>query len=76
LFELGKVRLGKVRLLIVRVGYVGRETNHSPPSSAEAENAWSYTSTPHTSTWYGPFLSTGQLYFYLYVRLGCLVSLV
>jgi len=22
------------------------EANHSPPSSAEAENSWSYTSTP------------------------------
>jgi hypothetical protein len=27
----------------------GREANHSPPSSAEAEKVWSYTSTPHTS---------------------------
>jgi hypothetical protein len=24
----------------------GREVNHSPPSSAELRNAWSYTSTP------------------------------
>jgi hypothetical protein len=24
----------------------GREADHSPPSSAEFENAWSYTSTP------------------------------
>jgi hypothetical protein len=24
----------------------GRESDHSPPSSAEVENAWSYTSTP------------------------------
>jgi hypothetical protein len=24
----------------------GRETDHSPPSSAEVKNAWSYTSTP------------------------------
>jgi hypothetical protein len=24
---------------------LGREANHSPPSSAEVENAWSYTST-------------------------------
>jgi hypothetical protein len=28
---------------------LGRETNHSPPSSAEIKNAWSYTSTPRTS---------------------------
>jgi hypothetical protein len=25
---------------------LGRETDHSPPSSAEVENAWSYTSAP------------------------------
>jgi len=25
----------------------GREADHSPPSSAEVKNAWSYTSTPH-----------------------------
>jgi hypothetical protein len=24
----------------------GRESDHSPPSSAEVKNAWSYTSTP------------------------------
>jgi hypothetical protein len=26
----------------------GREADHSPPSSAEVKNAWSYTSTPLT----------------------------
>jgi len=26
----------------------GREADHSPPSSAEINNAWSYTSTPPT----------------------------
>jgi len=26
----------------------GREGNHSPPSSADVKNAWSYTSTPPT----------------------------
>jgi len=25
---------------------LGREADHSPPSSAEIKNAWSYTSTP------------------------------
>jgi hypothetical protein len=25
---------------------LGREDDHSPPSSAEVNNAWSYTSTP------------------------------
>jgi hypothetical protein len=34
----GVISLGLKRL--------GREANHSPPSSAEVENAWSYTSTP------------------------------
>jgi hypothetical protein len=30
----------------------GREANHSPPSSAEIKNAWSYTSTlPNRSLW-------------------------
>jgi hypothetical protein len=31
----------------------GREADHSPASSAEFKNAWSYTSTPHTSLWHG-----------------------
>jgi hypothetical protein len=30
----------------VRVKLPGREAGHSPPSSAEVKNAWSYTSTP------------------------------
>jgi len=25
---------------------LGRETDHSPPTSAEVKNAWSHTSTP------------------------------
>jgi hypothetical protein len=29
----------------------GREADHSPPSSAEIKNTWSYISTPHTSLW-------------------------
>jgi hypothetical protein len=28
-----------------------RETNHSPPSSGEDKNAWSYTSTPYAHSW-------------------------
>jgi hypothetical protein len=31
----------------------GHEADHLPPSSAEAKNAWSYTSTPNTSSWHG-----------------------
>jgi hypothetical protein len=32
--------------LSVGVKRPGREANHSPPSSAEVKNAWSYASTP------------------------------
>jgi hypothetical protein len=32
--------------LSLRVKRPGREADHSPPSSAEVKNAWSYTSTP------------------------------
>jgi hypothetical protein len=32
--------------LSVKVKRPGREADHSPPSSAEVTNAWSYTSTP------------------------------
>jgi hypothetical protein len=31
----------------------GCEDYHSPASSAEVKNTWSYTSTPHTSSWRG-----------------------
>jgi hypothetical protein len=31
----------------------GREADHSPPSSAEDKNAWSYISTANTSSWRG-----------------------
>jgi hypothetical protein len=34
------------RVLSPGVKRPGREADHSPPSSAEVENAWSYTSTP------------------------------
>jgi hypothetical protein len=33
-------------VLSLRVKRPGREADHSPPSSAEVKNAWSYTSTP------------------------------
>jgi hypothetical protein len=32
--------------LYLGVKLPGREADHSPPSSAEVKNAWSYTSTP------------------------------
>jgi hypothetical protein len=38
----------------------GRKADHSPPSSAEVKNAWSYTSTlPIRLSWRGASLSTG-----------------
>jgi hypothetical protein len=44
---------------------LGREGDHSPASSAEVTNLWSYTSIPHTSSWRGTSLRTGlQLYLY------------
>jgi hypothetical protein len=36
--------------LSLGVNRPGREANNSPPSSAEVNNAWSYTSTPPMST--------------------------
>jgi hypothetical protein len=33
-------------VLSLRIKRPGRETDHSPPSSAEVKNEWSYTSTP------------------------------
>jgi hypothetical protein len=34
------------RVLFLKVKRPGREADHSPPSSGEIKNAWSYTSTP------------------------------
>jgi len=39
--------------LSLGVKWHGREADHSPPSSFEVKNVWSYTSTPHTSSWRG-----------------------
>jgi hypothetical protein len=39
----------------------GREADHPPPASAEVKNAWSYTSTPNTSSWRGVYLRTGTI---------------
>jgi hypothetical protein len=59
--------------LSLEVKRPGREANHSPPSSAEVKNAWSYTSTlPNTSSWHGASLSTGAT-LPLYSR-SCLVA--
>jgi hypothetical protein len=43
---------------------LGREANHSLPSSAEVENGDIITAFPHTSSWHSASLSTGTtLYF-------------
>jgi hypothetical protein len=39
-------RMGSRRFLLV-VKWPGSEADHSPPSSAEVKNAWSYSSTPY-----------------------------
>jgi hypothetical protein len=48
----------------------GRETDHSPQSSAEGENTWSYTSIPPSISLPGVVLNWahGQLYFYTHVH--------
>jgi hypothetical protein len=54
------------------VKWLGREADHSPPSSAEVKNAWSYTCTPLVGPpWRGAQLkkAQGQLYLYLYCEL-------
>jgi hypothetical protein len=43
-------------VLSLGVKRLGREADHSPPSSTEVKNAWSYTSTPQIRL-YGVVLS-------------------
>jgi hypothetical protein len=38
-------------VLSLAVKRPGRESDHSPPSSAEVKNSWSYTSVPDTPSW-------------------------
>jgi hypothetical protein len=47
-----------------------RESDHSPPSSAEVKNAWSYTSTHPVAfiAWYS-VKAQRQLYLYFYIIL-------
>jgi hypothetical protein len=49
----------------------GSEADHSPPSSAEAKNAWSFTSIPQQSfiAWCS-VKAQGQLYLYLILCCG------
>jgi hypothetical protein len=46
----------------------GRETYHSPQTSAELKKRWIYTSTPHTPSW-RMALGTGTTLPYLYLCL-------
>jgi hypothetical protein len=62
--------------LFLVVKRLGREAEHSPPSSAEVNNAWSYTSTPHYAliAWCSVKKSTGAtlpLPLYYCVQTGC-----
>jgi hypothetical protein len=54
--------------LSLEVKRPGREADHSPPTSAEVKNAWSYTSTPKYAfmAWCS-VEAQGQPYLYLYV---------
>jgi len=47
----------------------GRESDHSPQSSAELKNAWSYTSTLQYAfmAWCSVKKAQGQLYLYCYI---------
>jgi hypothetical protein len=51
------------RALFLGVKRPGREADHSPPSSAEIKNTWSFTSTPHYAfTTWRSVKAQGQLY--------------
>jgi hypothetical protein len=52
--------------LFLGVKRPGREAIHSPPSSVEVKNAWSYASPPQYAfmAWF-PVKAQGQLYLYL-----------
>jgi hypothetical protein len=58
-------------VLSIRVKRPGRETDRSPPCSAEVKNAWRYTSTPQYAfmAWWS-VKALGQLYLYVYLT-GC-----
>jgi hypothetical protein len=58
--------------LSLGVNRSGREADHSPPSSAEVKNAWSYTSTPPIRL-HGVVLSSAQGQLYLPLPLPTLL---
>jgi len=49
----------------------GREADHSPPSSAEVKNKWSYTSTHITPSWRGAQFKKAQRQLYLHLLTKC-----
>jgi hypothetical protein len=48
-------------VFLPRVKRPGREADHSSTSTAEVKRAWSYSSTPHTSSWRRTWLRTRNL---------------
>jgi hypothetical protein len=56
---------GYQRLFLWGVKRPGREADHSPPSSAEDKNAWSYTTTPSIRLQVVVLRAQGQLQLYL-----------
>jgi hypothetical protein len=50
-----------------RVKQPGCEADHSPPSSAEVKNAWSYTSTPPATSWRAAWLTTRYVFMARYL---------
>jgi hypothetical protein len=58
---------GSLSLVVKRPG---READHSPPSSAEVNNVWSYTSSPqYALTAWCSVKAQGQLYLYFAMSL-------
>jgi hypothetical protein len=52
--------------LYLGVMWPGRKTDHSPPSSVEVKNAWSYTSTPNTPSWRGAQLQNSDNFTFIF----------
>jgi hypothetical protein len=62
--------------IFLGVKWPGREDDHSPPSSAEVKNAWSYTSTPQYAFMAWCLVKAeGQLYLLLLIVWGMFMNL-
>jgi hypothetical protein len=59
--------MGPTQSLSLGVKRPSHEADHSPPSVAEVTNAWNYTSTLHTSSWRGAWLSTRYVFMAWYL---------